>query len=284
MKTPLTAKETAPNHRQSRADQLVFASLMADNAVDFCRGLAAYLAQRLGITVSLLEDVNWQERERVLYRGEAQLGVVCGLQYVYAVDRGEQPGIDLLAAPVMRGERYQGRPIYFSDVVVRHESPARCLTDLRGAAWAYNERTSQSGYNLPRYVLASRGETEGFFGRVVASGAHQHSLELILDGTVDAAAIDSTVLEQEFRQNPKLTDRLKVIETLGPSPIPPLVVSRRVPPLLRTTLLRLLLEMPTDPIGMGVLAQAEIARFVRVSRAGYDQIRQMARIAASARL
>jgi phosphonate transport system substrate-binding protein len=88
----------------------------------------------------------------------------------------------------------------------------------------------------------------------------------------------------EFRQNPKLTDRLKVIETLGPSPIPPLVVSRIVPRLLRATLLRLLLETPTDPIGTGVLAQAEIARFVRVSRAGYDHIRHMARIAASASL
>src|SRR5204862_2627829 len=127
----------------------------------------------------------------------------------------ERPGVDLLAAPVMNGERYQGQPIYFSDVVVRHESPVGCLRDLRGAAWAYNERTSQSGYGLPCYVLAVRGEGAGYFGRVVMSGAHQHSLELILDGTVDAAAIDSTVLEQEFRQHPELTGRVKVIETLG---------------------------------------------------------------------
>ena len=251
---------------------------MADNASVFCEGLTAYLARHLGMPVRVLHGVAWPERERKLYRGEAQLGVVCGLQYVYAVDRGEQPGIDLLAAPVMRGERYHGRPIYFSDVVVRHDSPARCLSDLRGATWAYNEPTSHSGYSLPRYVLASRGENVvGFFGRVTMSGSHQRSLELILAGAIDASAIDTTVLEQEFRLHPELRGRLRVVETLGPSPIPPLVISRLVSKPIRHALLRLLFDMPQDPVGMGVLALAEVARFVRVSDADYDQIRYMAR-------
>ena len=254
---------------------------MAENTAVFYHGLSTYLARHLGIPARVLDDVPWQEREQMLYRGEAQLGVVCGLQYVYAVDRGEQPGVDLLAAPVMRGERYQGRPIYFSDVVVRHDSPARCLADLRGAAWAYNEPTSQSGYNLPRYVLACRGEKAGFFGRVTMSGSHQRSLNLILDGTIDASAIDTTVLEQEFRLHPELGGRLRVVETLGPSPIPPLVISRLVPRSVRVALLRLLLDMPKDPLGMEVLALADVARFVRVSHAGYDQIRHMARVAAA---
>jgi phosphonate transport system substrate-binding protein len=144
------------HRRDAESSELLFASLMADNAAEFCGALVDYLARRLGVAVRELDAVDWQERERMLYRGEAQLGVVCGLQYVYAVDRGERPGIDLLAAPVMRGERYRGRPIYFSDVVVRRDSPARCLADLRGTSWAYNEPTSQSGYNLPRRACAFR--------------------------------------------------------------------------------------------------------------------------------
>jgi phosphonate transport system substrate-binding protein len=266
------------------SDELVFASLMADNTVDFSRGLATYLALRLDTAVRVLEAVPWQERERMLCRGEAHMGVVCGLQYVYALDNPDCPGINLLAAPVMSGERYQDRPIYFSDVVVLRDNPASSLAELRGAAWAFNEPTSQSGYNLPLYVLASRGETAGFFGRVVESGAHLRSLHLIIDRTVDAAAIDSTVLEQEVRLHPDLAARLKVIETLGPSPIPPLVLSRVVPEALRATLLRLMLEMPADPIGKDVLARAAIKRFVRVSDADYNTIRRMAHVAASARL
>jgi ABC-type phosphate/phosphonate transport system substrate-binding protein len=36
------------------------------------------------------------------------------------------------AAPVPAGDRYAGRPIYYSDVIVRHGSPISCLEELRG--------------------------------------------------------------------------------------------------------------------------------------------------------
>jgi phosphonate transport system substrate-binding protein len=260
-------------------DEILFASLMAESAASFCRDLSAYLAGRLDLTIRMLDELPWQERERRLYRGDAHVGVVCGLQYVYAVDRRERPGVELLCAPVMRGDRYRDQPIYFSDVVVRRDSPAASLADLRGATWAYNEPTSHSGYNLPRYVLAVRGEPLGFFGRLVESGAHKHSLELILNETVDASAIDSTVLEQELRMCPELADRLRVIETLGPSPIPPLVISRVVAPPLRAALANLLLEMHHDSEGARVLSAASVTRFVAVCDADYDPIRRILRTA-----
>src|SRR3954462_14319717 len=106
---------------------------MADNALPFCRALAAYLASELGLEVGLVDDVAWQEAEQRLYRGEAQLGVVCGLQYV----RAPRGSVSLLAAAVMRGQRYGGQPVYFSDVLVRADTPFAALADLRGARWAY---------------------------------------------------------------------------------------------------------------------------------------------------
>jgi phosphonate transport system substrate-binding protein len=36
------------------------------------------------------------------------------------------------AAPVLAGDRYAGRPIYYSDVIVRHDSPISCLEELNG--------------------------------------------------------------------------------------------------------------------------------------------------------
>jgi phosphonate transport system substrate-binding protein len=261
------------------ADKLLFASLMADNAVEFCRDLAAYLSIRIGFTVKVVEDAPWQECERQLYRGAAHLGVVCGLQYVCAVDRDEQPGIELLVAPVMRGARYAGEPIYFSDVVVRRGNPASSLADLRGATWAYNEPTSHSGYALTRFTLAARGERDGFFGRVIASGAHQTSLRLLLGGIVDATAVDSTVLEQELRVRPELADQIRVVETLGPSPIPPIVVSRSVSPAVRSELRATLLTMHLDVDGERILAAAAIKQFVPVEDAHYDPVRAMARVA-----
>jgi phosphonate transport system substrate-binding protein len=126
-----------------------------------------------------------------------------------------------------------------------------------------------------------RGETGGFFGRSVASGAHERSLQLLLDGSVDASAIDSTVLEQELRMHPEHRQRLRVIETLGPSPIPPFVASRALPNELRAAVRGALVEMHRDPVGAEALAAWGIARLVRMVDADYDPIREMARMAAA---
>jgi phosphonate transport system substrate-binding protein len=241
-------------------DELRFVSLAAESAAELWRAVTGHLERRLGIRVRVVDEVPWQEREQMLCRGEAHVGVVCGLQYVLANDRGEDPGVELVAAPIMRGARYQNRPIYFSDVVVRNACQARSLADLRGATWAVNEPTSQSGFNITRFTLAARGETSAFFGRVVESGAHEQSLELLLDGVVDATAIDSTVLEA-------LRPDVRIIEVLGPSPIPPLVASRLVPQELRDALANALIGLSMGPV----------ETFVRVHDADYDAIRTMAR-------
>jgi len=258
--------------------ELMFASLAADNAAPFYRGLGAYLAAALGRSVRLLDEHPWQERERMLMRGEAHVGVVCGLQYVLA-----QHDLKLLAAPVMRGQRYGQRPVYFSDVVVRSDSAVRSFEDLRGARFAVNEPTSHSGYGIVRYALATRGLDRSFFGSIVETGAHERSLRLILDGAVDAAAIDSTVLETDLRALPTLASRLRTVATLGPSPIPPLVAPRLLPIEVRDACAAALLRLHTEPAGAAVLAAGDVARFTAVSDADYEPIRLMARQAEGVR-
>ncbi len=71
-----------------------------------------------------------------------------------------QHAIDLLAAPVMAAERYQGQPVYYSDIVVHHASRFQTFADLRNATWAYNEPHSHSGYHVVRFHLAQTGESE----------------------------------------------------------------------------------------------------------------------------
>jgi phosphonate transport system substrate-binding protein len=181
----------------------------------------------------------------------------------------------------MRGPRYGGRPIYYSDVVVRHDSPFQSFADLRGASWSYNEPGSQSGYNLIRYHLARLGERSGYFGRVLEAGSHQQSLQMILEGRIDASAIDSLVLELELKLRPEIAPHLRIIDTLGPSPIPPAVVSKRVPGPVKEALRRALWNMHEDPEGRAILEAGMVARFISVSDRQYNPIRRMAREAES---
>ena len=253
---------------------LQITSCMAQNADFICAGLADYISEQLQLPTAFIGDIPWQERERRFDAGDIHVCWICGLPYAWKADRG-QPPLELLVAPVMQGARYQDHAVYFSDVLVLRTSPFHTFADLRGAIWASNEPGSHSGYNVVRYHLATLGETAGYFGRTIESGAHQTSLKLLLDGAIDATAIDSTVLEAELRRHPEIEARIRVVATLGPSPIPPWVVLRSVPQELRRALRTVLLQMHMDPRGRALLAAGRIARFEHVDDRAYDPIRWM---------
>jgi phosphonate transport system substrate-binding protein len=252
-------------------DTITLVSLMSDNARPTYQRIAEYLSQHAGVRATLVTDVPWQEQERLLDQGQAEVGFICGLPYIRKVAQ-----VELLAAPVMQAARYQGRPIYFSDVVVRHDSLYRSFADLRGATWAYNEPGSWSGCVGPRAHLAALGETAGYFGRVVESGAHLRSLQLIAEGVVDASAIDTMVMELELKRRPELAAQFRVVDSIGPSPIPPVVVARAAPAAHKRRLRDVLLRMHEDVEGQVILSDGMIARFAAVHDADYDDIRRKA--------
>jgi phosphonate transport system substrate-binding protein len=253
---------------------LTLTSIQAPNADLSQAAIARLLARALDSEVHFIGDTAWEERQQRLDAGQIAIGWICGLPYVQRADT-PKPTFELLAAPVMASPRYGGHPIYFSDVVVRVESPYQTFADLRGARWAYNEPNSHSGYNITRYKLAQIGEPTGFFGQVVPGGSHEGCLRLLRAGRIDAAAIDSTVLETEARADPDFMSQLRLIESLGPSPIPPYVIHQSLPADLRQRVRGAFLALHEDLSAAAQLARYDIARFVAVEDAHYDPIRSM---------
>lgn len=256
------------------AKTITLASCMAGNMEYIGRSLAPYLAAKLGRPVRYEESLPWQERERLFDGGAIEMLWVCGLPYVQKAANPEA-GITLLAAPVPSGERYGGRPVYFSDIVVHRRSRVRRFEDLRGATWGYNEPHSHSGYTTIRYYLARRGERADFFGRVLQTGAHEASLRMILDGRIDASAIDSTVLELAIARRPTLAGELRIVDSIGPSPIPPLLASGLMEAALLRQVRRILWRMHEDAAGQRLLRAARWARLAPMRDRDYDSLREM---------
>jgi phosphonate transport system substrate-binding protein len=262
--------------------KLRFTTIQAPNQ-DFIIGeVCAHVGAKLGLETEFVIDIPWEERAQRLDRGEIEVAWICGLPYVERMAE-DHPTLELLAAPVMAAERYQNRPVYFSDVIVRKGSHYRGFGDLRGARWAFNEPHSHSGYNITRYTLARMGAGEGFFGEVVQAGSHQRSIRMVLAGEVDAAAIDTTVLEIEKAGEADLEAGLRVIDSLGPSPIPPLVIALNVSADLREEIRRVIVEMDQDEAGKRILQMGKMRRYARVSDGNYDLIREMTRVAEGVR-
>jgi phosphonate transport system substrate-binding protein len=247
-----------------------FATFLAPNMFPVYQFITNYVGEKLGCPTELIVGSSFDQ----FSAGQAEVGFICGLPYVHLARQRPSP-VELLAAPVLHGGRYQGRPVYFSDVIVRRDSPYQTFADLRGCVWAYNDLDSHSGYNITRYRLVQMGETRGFFGRVIEAGSHQNSIRLLCAGEIDAAAIDSQVLAIELRDHPDLAPQLRVIDVLGPSPIQPVVAARQAPDSLKVDLQAILLAMGEDISALKRLAHGFVERFAPVVDSDYDPIREM---------
>lgn len=206
--------------------------------------------------------------------GKVDVGFICGLMYVRMADWFDCC-VEPLAAPVLCGERYQKKPIYFSDVIVHRDSPYASFGDLKGCVWAYNEFVSHSGYNLVCYSLLERGERLPFFGKMIKSGSHLNSLRMVIDEQADTAAIDSHVLDVLLQRDPRLATQIRVIDVLGPSAIPPVVVAKKADAKLKCQLQEALITMHHDDHALSQLHKGSIERFVPITIEHYQNMRDM---------
>ncbi len=249
---------------------LRFGTFLAPNMMPVYQAIADEVGASLGLSTELVVETDYENCRNDVN----DICFVCSLPYVHFEREGVSPAVPV-AAPVLQGDRYSGRPIYFSDVIVHAESEIRSFSDLRGRAWAYNEPLSQSGYGITRYHLVSLAETHGFFSEVVEAGFHEVAIRMVRDGEVDGAAIDSQVLAIEMRDHPELTGGLRVIDSLGPSTIQPIAVSKRFDEGFRQEVLAVLVGLHRRGGLRQTLDYGFVDHFAPVGPDDYDDIRAM---------
>ncbi|MFL5692659.1 MAG: PhnD/SsuA/transferrin family substrate-binding protein [Ktedonobacteraceae bacterium] len=253
------------------APAIHFATFLAPSIYHTYEYIARYIGEKVGYPTTLIAGQSFEE----LTGGQVDVAFICGLPYVQLADAPDS-NIELLGAPVLLGERYRHRSVYFSDVIVRNSSPYTSFDDLAGCVWAYNQPGSHSGYNLVCYSLLEWGKTPHYFGSMVEAGSHQRSLQMVLKGQADATAIDSHVLEVLLLQDRELGSQLRVVASLGPSSIPPVVVAKNLDSDLKYRMREALITMHCDPDAARSLQEGRIERFAPVSDADYDDIRKIA--------
>jgi len=246
---------------------LRFATFLSPLLYEVYEGISRYIGEQTGLPTRLVVGDSPEE----LSSGQVDVGFMCGLPYSLMARRKDAP-IEVLAAPVLLPERYGVEPRYFSDVVVRRDSPFASFEDLRGRVWGYNERTSHSGWNLVCSSLYRRGLGLDYFSYMCKTGSHLASLHMLERGEIDAAAIDSHVFDVARLRQPDLDARLRVIEVLGPSSIPPVVVSKTLDSSLKRAVQLALLSIHTDRLAAHVLQKGLIAHFVQVGDEHYEHI------------
>jgi len=263
----------------AKAEQLelrigITAAFVSESGIYVYNDIANYLGNKLNRDVSFVTGLSYSTVNEMIDENIINIGFVCGLPYTMKRDVAE-PKVELLVAPVMKASRYQDKPIYFSDIIVHKDSPFQIFEDLRGKVFVYSDEISNSGYNMPRAHLISLNETEGYFSKVLRSGSHEESIHMVASGLADISAVDSLVLDYDLSNNNPYATQVRIITSLGPAGIPPVIISNKLDKDLVEQIQTILVDMDNDEKGRVILDKAGVKRFEKVSDHLYDSIREM---------
>ena len=151
---------------------------------------------------------------------------MCGLPYA----RDARP-LTPIIAPVVRGARYQGQPVYFTDIVVRADSPYQTLEDTFGSRVGYTVHHSQSGYvALREHLLPYRLKIGHSPYREVVGPLYgaRDIVDALLAGRIDVGPLDSYVHDLIGSLQPGTGAQLRTVATTRASPIPLFVATARI--------------------------------------------------------
>ncbi|KAK3083643.1 hypothetical protein FSP39_000684 [Pinctada imbricata] len=203
---------------------------------------------------------------------DVDLGFMCSSGFIRLKEEGNKYISLCKAAPVHIHPNGQGKPVYFSDVVVRASERSKYVsfTDLKGHSFTYNGTDSLSGSLVVLKELKKLGYNSNFFGNLIHSGSHIRSLQMILDKKVDTAAIDSNVLKSFLKEHPEYREKLAVLTSFGPMPIYPIVFNARMPVEDQEKITAALLCMHKDPEWYSKMAENNVQQFVSIDESLYD--------------
>lgn len=114
-------------------------------------------------------------------------------------------------------------PGYYRSVfVARIDDPRETLADFDGAAFAYNEALSQSGWAAPQTHAARLGLR---FPPSVQTGGHRLSAAAVAEGRADLAALDAVTFALMQAADPVVA-RLRIVARTDPTPGLPLITAQ----------------------------------------------------------
>ena len=160
-------------------------------------------------------------------RDDLGLAMMCGLPFA---QRGEQP--TLVAAPIPTPARYGGKPVYFTDIVVRADAPYRTLADTFGGVIGYTLADSMSGGVALRHHLAPYRQAKGsrLYRQAVGELINARGvITALAEGRIDAGPLDSYYHDLLKAYDPAFAAQVRILASTAALPIPPLVATAALP-------------------------------------------------------
>lgn len=268
--TEPTTDTTLPKADESdgRITVAIAGMVTPKEGVKYYKGLAEYVGRKVGRPVRLIHKADYAQVNEMLRDRKIDIAFVCSGPYATGHD---EFGVELVAAPVVNG-----RPAYFSYIIVAASSPATSLASLQGKVFAFADPQSNTGYIVPNFMLSQMGTTAAsFFGETFYTYSHDNSIKAVAQGKADGAAVDSLIWDYEDATDDTYTSKTRVLARSEPFAIPPVVARPGIDRELFEAVQKAFLSVHEDPEGKRLLDHMRIERFEKIDDSAYDSIRDM---------
>ena len=162
--------------------------------------MAEDMSEAIGLPVNVYRASDYNAAVEAMRTGNAQLVWLGAFSYITAVERA---GAECICVKGRHGEKG-----YNSLILAKADSGIDSLEDLEGTTFGFVEPSSTSGNIVPCNDILNELELDlsfdelhmdgKFFDTVTYVGTHQASLQAVLQGNVDAAAISSNTYNNQI--------------------------------------------------------------------------------------
>lgn len=207
-------------------------------------------------------------------RNDLGLAMMCGLPFA---QRAERP--TLIAAPVPSPARYAGRPVYFTDIVVRANSSFQTLEETFGGVIGYTLVDSMSGgvalrchleaFHNPQRPRLYRKTVGGFVNA-------RNVIDALVAGTIDAGPLDSYYHDLLKHNDPAFAAQVRLVASTAAMPIPPLVATAQLSDAELSRLRAALLAVNSAPELAPLLERLQLRGFALAAPESYKVLTEMA--------
>jgi phosphonate transport system substrate-binding protein len=233
------------------------------------RDLVEFLGERLGVPTEMVRKTNYAEMNELMRSRYCSVGLFCNYAFVRA--RNEF-GAEALAVP-----QVDGATSYHAYIIVRRDSPARSIEDLRGMRFAFVDPLCNAGWLYPRFrVRQLTRPTTDFFGGESLSYSYEKSIRAVADRLADAAGVESPLYDGLVAGGDPAAVATRIIDRSPPFGNPPVVVRPSLEPALRDGIQRFFLTLHESERGRAILAGIQVERFVQPEPGLYASVDAMA--------
>lgn len=200
-----------------------------------------YLAQCTGKRVSYAHFQSDAEEIEAMRTGKLHIAGFSTGTTIFAVNKA---GAVVFAAKGKVGNKYQGYQLL---LIVKHDSPYKKLTDLKGKKIAHVSETSNSGHLAPLALLPRLGLAPGRDYAPIFSGNHDKSILGVRTGKYDAAPVASDVFHRMSSLGQIKESDFRILYTSPQFPTSSIVYAHDLAPALRDRIVKCFFEFRHPP-------------------------------------